>query len=83
MKTLKFYFAFKRLQNIACVELRTDGRILAYVKVDPTTVDLEEGFTRNVRNVGHLGTGDLEITLSKDGDLERAQPLLLASYENA
>lgn len=83
MKTLKFYFAFKRLQNIACVELRTDGRILAYVKVDPATVDLEEGFTRDVRNVGHLGTGDLEITLSKDGDLERAQPLLLASYENA
>lgn len=41
MKTLEYYCAFKRLQNIACVELRTDGRILAYVKVDASTVALE------------------------------------------
>lgn len=83
LKTLKFYFAFKRLQNFACVELRTDGRILIYVKVDPAEIELEEGFTRDVRDIGHYGTGDLEITLSSSDDLERAHPLLLASYENA
>jgi hypothetical protein len=36
-----------------------------FVKVDPTSVPLEPGFTRDVSNVGHFGTGDLEITLSK------------------
>ena len=39
------------------------------------------GFTRNVKDVGHFGTGDLEITIKSDEDLERAKPLILKSYE--
>ena len=39
------------------------------------------GFTRDVSNVGHYGTGDLEITLVKPKDLERAIPLIKRSYE--
>jgi predicted transport protein len=33
--------------------------------------------------IGHFGTGDLEITLSKPEDLERAMPLIKRSYENS
>jgi len=44
-------------------------------------IDLEEGFTRDVRRVGHLGTGGLEIRISSDKDFEKAKPLLLRSYE--
>jgi predicted transport protein len=51
------------------------------VKVDPSEVTLEAGFTRDVSEVGHYGTGDLEITLSKPEDLERAKPLIQQSYE--
>ncbi len=80
--TLRFYIAFKRIKNFACVEFRpTTEKILVYVKVDPASVPLEPGFTRDVSNVGHFGTGDLEITLSKSEDLERAMPLLKLSYE--
>ena len=82
--TLRFYIAFKRIKNFACVEFRpTTDKILVYVKVDPASVTLEPGFTRDVSNVGHFGTGDLEITLSKSEDLERAMPLLKRSYEDS
>lgn len=82
--TLRFYIAFKRIKNFACIEFRpTTGRINVFVKVDPTTVTLEPGFTRDVSNVGHFGTGDLEITLAKPEDLEKAMPLIKQSYESS
>jgi len=82
MKTLKHYFAFKRIKNFACVEIHTQTRnILVHVKVDPVSVTLENGFTRDVQNVWHFGTGDLEITISSDPDLEKAKDLLIKSYE--
>ena len=82
--TLRFYIAFKRIKNFACVEFRpTTGKILVYVKVDPASIPLEPGFTRDVSNVGHYGTGDLEIVLSKLDDLERAMPILKRSYDDS
>jgi predicted transport protein len=57
--------------------------LLVYVKVDPSTTDLIEGFTRDVRKIGHFGTGDLEINIRSIDDLERAKPLILASYESS
>jgi len=81
-KTLKFYFAFRRIKNFACVEVRPQtGNVLVYLKVDPDGIRLEEGFTRDVRKVGHFGTGDLEVTISSDADIDRAKPLFDASYE--
>jgi predicted transport protein len=79
---LRLYIAFKRIKNFACVEFRpSSAKILVYVKVDPSEVALEPGFTRDVTEVGHYGTGDLEITLSKPEDLERAKPLIQRSYD--
>lgn len=52
-----------------------------FLKLDPDQVDLEEGFTRDVRNVGHFGTGDLQVTLRDMADFEKAQPLLRRAYE--
>ena len=81
-KTLKYYFAFKRIKNFACVEVHPGtGHLLVYVKVNPDTIPLEPGFTRDVRKIGHFGTGDLEIRLGSDADLRKAEPLLLMSYE--
>jgi predicted transport protein len=82
VKTLKFYVAVKRIKNFACVEVHPKtGEVLIYVKVDPDSVTLEEDFTRDVRKIGHFGTGDLEIRLTSREDLERAKPLLNRSYE--
>jgi predicted transport protein len=82
LKTLKYYFAFRRIKNFACVEVHPQSmRLLLYVKIDPSTIQLEKGFTRDVHNIGHYGTGDLEIIIQSDEDLERAKPLVLKSYE--
>jgi len=82
LKVLKFYFAFKRIKNFACIEVHTGtGKLLVYVKVDPESIDLEKGFTRDVKKTGHFGTGDLEIAIGSMADFEKAKPLLLKSYE--
>lgn len=82
MKVLKYYFAFRRIKNFACVEVHPQQmHILLLVKVDPASIQLERGFTRDVSNIGHYGTGDLEITIQNDEDLERAKALVLKSYE--
>ncbi len=81
MKPLKFYVAFRRIKNFACVEVHPQSRVIVvYVKIDPDTVPLDPGFTRDVRNVGHYSTGDLEIAIRSDADVERARPLLIQSY---
>ena len=81
-KALKFYVAFKRLRNFACVEVHpSKATVSVYLKVDPNTVTLQEGFSRDVRTIGHYGTGDLEITIRTQEDLEHAKPLLQKSYE--
>ncbi|MEA1907413.1 MAG: DUF5655 domain-containing protein, partial [Euryarchaeota archaeon] len=76
------YFAFKRIKNFACVEIHPQTKhILVYVKINPDSTELEDGFTRDVRNIGHFGIGDLEITISSDADIEKAKSLLIRSYE--
>jgi predicted transport protein len=83
VKTTDFYVAFRRLKNFGCVELRNQlGKLLVFVRVNPDTVTLEPGFTRDVRDIGHFGTGDLEITIQSLADLEKAKPLFDASYQN-
>ena len=80
--TLKHYIAFRRIKNFACVEIHPQiGRITVYVKVNPDTITIEPGFTRDVRKIGHYGTGDLEITIMNDEQFEKAKPLFIKSYE--
>lgn len=81
-KTLKNYFAFRRIKNFACVEVKTSlDLVRLYLKINPDTIDLQSGFTRDVRHVGHFGTGDLEVTLKSHDDLERTKHLIVQSYE--
>ena len=81
-KRLKYYVAFKRIRNFACVEVHpSKSRITIFLKVNPEDIELIPGFTRDVRAVGHFGTGDLEVKIRTQGDLERAKPLLQRSYE--
>lgn len=79
-KDLKLYVVYKRMRNFVCVVVQK-GKFLLHVSLDPRLVDLAEGFTRDMRGVGHWGTGDLEITLRGMADLEKAKPLLQRAYE--
>ena len=79
---LRYYIAFRRIKNFACVELRNQREnILVSVRLNPDEVEPVEGFTRDMRNIGHSGTGDLEIIISSDESLERAKDIIKKSYE--
>ena len=82
MKPLERYTAFRRLKNFACVKI-LGNELQIWVKVDPATVQLRAGFTRDVTNLGHLGTGNLEVRLQSASDLEEAKPLLMSSYQQS
>ncbi|MGG7569298.1 DUF5655 domain-containing protein [Streptomyces sirii] len=76
----KQYRAYQRLRNFACVCPPRRTKLLVYLKANPKHVDLVPGFTRDVTGLGHHGTGDLEVKLRTDRDLERAQDLFRLSY---
>jgi len=73
-KTNLDYIAFRRLKNFACVEVHPKPeKLLMFLKVDPTTLTLENGFTRDVREVGHFGTGDLELSIRSIEDFRESE----------
>ncbi|MGE6720557.1 DUF5655 domain-containing protein [Peribacillus frigoritolerans] len=82
VKILKHYIAFKRIKNFACVEIHPQtGKLLLYLKVNPQSITLENGFTRDVSNIGHYGTGDLEVVIASDEDIEKAKHFINMSYD--
>lgn len=81
-RTLKLYLAYRRIKNFLCVEVHPQNHeLLMFVKVDPDTVTLEPGFSRDVRSIGHFGTGDLELRVKDVDGLKKAQLLIAQSYE--
>ncbi|NLG41008.1 MAG: DUF91 domain-containing protein [Chloroflexi bacterium] len=83
-KTTKLYIAFKRLSNFACFEFHPANKeIVVFLKLDPTTMQLEPGFTRDMTYIGHYGTGNLEVVINSEDDLKKAQVLIAQSYENS
>jgi len=82
IKFLKWYIACKRMKNFATVQLQTQkNSLLMWLPLNPDEVALEDGFSRDVRGVGHHGTGDIELTIRSLGDLEKAKPLIQRSFE--
>ena len=76
---LKLYLAYKKVQNMVCIEIY-NKQIILFLKINPDTVKLENGFTRDMRSIGHYGTGDLQIMIKNAADFERAKPLLERAY---
>lgn len=84
MKELKFYVAFKRIKNFVCLEIFPQAKtVTAFLKLDPDTVTIEPGFTRDVRKIGHYGTGDLEVVIRTPADFAKAQPLFQRAYDES
>ncbi|WP_291631042.1 DUF5655 domain-containing protein [Clostridium sp.] len=77
---LKLYSAFKKIKNIICVEVRMKS-IMLYLRINPDEIALESGFSRDVRNIGHWGTGELEITVKNVEDFEKAKEYINKAYE--
>jgi len=76
---LKLYTAFKRLKNFATVVLQRN-RVIVYLHLDPSSIGPLPANARDRRNIGHWGTGDLELSITSADELEAAKPLLLRAY---
>jgi predicted transport protein len=78
----KHYMAFRRNRNFASVQIYNQKRVVrVYLNLDPDTVDFDPAMMRDVRQIGHFGTGDLELTLRSKKDIEIASALIEMSYE--
>lgn len=76
---LKLYLAYKKVLNIFCIEIY-NKQIILRLKLDPDTVEIEDGFTRDMRGIGHYGTGDLEVSIKMENDFQKAKALIERAY---
>ncbi|MFJ9469084.1 hypothetical protein [Streptomyces caniferus] len=56
------------------------GALVVTLPLNPATVDLRPGFTRDLRGLGHHGSGDREVQFRTSGGVERAQELFRVRY---
>lgn len=77
--SLKLYTAFRKIKNIVCIEVFSN-RITLHLKLEPSTVNYEDGFSRDTSQIGHWGTGDVEVTIRNKDDFEKAKPLIDRAY---
>jgi predicted transport protein len=77
----KFYISYRTSQNIVSMELQ-QKKILLFLKLDPKKVSGPKGISRDVSNLGHYGTGDLEIAISTAEDFEEAKRFIDMAYRN-
>ena len=75
----RLYLAFKKHKNFSCLVLRKNA-LVVYLNLNPDDYTLEPGFTRDVRTIGHWGTGDLEVLINSWETFEKAKPLMQQSY---
>ena len=77
----KYYIAYKVSKNFVCMEVHK-SRILLYLKVDPSSIDSLPPNTRDVRKIGHFGTGDLEFSVKNGEEAEAAKEFISMAFEN-
>ncbi len=80
IKFLKHYIALTRFKNFASIQPMKNF-IKIWVNLNPSDIDLEEGFSRDVTNVGHHSSGNIEIDIRNSEELEKVKPLLVQSYQ--
>ena len=76
---LKLYAAFKKIKNVVTV-VANKKKLVVNLPLDVNTVTFEEGFSRDVTNLGHWGCGAVELHLQNGADLEKAKSLIDRAY---
>ena len=76
---LKLYVAFKKIRNVVTV-VAQKKKLILNLPLDVSTISFEEGFSRDVTNIGHWGCGPVELCLQNGTDFEKAKPLIDRAY---
>lgn len=79
-KQLKYYVAYRRIKNFCTVVIQ-GSQLKLYLHLNPDTVPVDPSYMRDMRSLGHRGTGDLEVLIRSEADVRNAQPLLQRAYE--
>jgi len=83
-KELKFYYAYSRIKNFVCLEIRPQKKnILVFLKIDYKAIENPAKNVRDVSKIGHYGTGDTEVSISTIEDFEKAKVLIEKSYNQS
>ncbi len=77
----KYYIAYKTTQNFVCIETQKKKLVL-FLKLNPDELGNLPKQARDVRNIGHFGTGDLELTIKNSTDFEETKELINLSLKN-
>lgn len=78
-KELKLYYAYRRLKNFATLVLQK-GRLLLYLHLSPASETLPIN-ARDVSQVGHWGTGDIELSINNLAEFDMGKSLIVRAYE--
>lgn len=77
----KFYIAYKISQNFVCLEVMK-SKIVLYLKLNPKNIEFNSEICRDVSEIGHYGTGDLEVTIKSEDDLIASKELIRLALAN-
>lgn len=75
VKPQKDYIAFKKDRNIVCYELQKK-QMKIFIGAKWGAIDDSKNLARDVSKVGHFGTGDYQIQVDSDKDLEYIMSLI-------
>ena len=72
--------AFKTVRNFASLETQRK-KILIFLHLDPNEFSNQSTLgSRDVRRIGHFGTGDLEIQVTSSRDVPEAMALIRRAF---
>ena len=77
----KHYIAYKTSQNFVCLQIYKN-KISMYLKLNPDDVKPMPKQGRGVREIGHLGTGDFELTIKSIQDFEETKGIIDEASKN-
>ncbi len=77
----KLYIAYKTSQNFVCLET-FKTKIRLYLKLNPIDILQIPEHGRDVRNIGHFGTGDFELTINNLTDFNEVKEYINDSFKS-
>jgi predicted transport protein len=78
---LKKYVSYAHGKNIfCCVHLQKSG-LRIWLKLNYSRLENPPDYVRDVSNIGHWGTGDVEVRIDTLQKLETSTPFIRQSFE--
>ena len=75
---LRQYIAYKKIGNFVTIDM-TNDKIQMYLNLDPSEIELRNNM-RDMTNIGHFGTGNLEIIITSIDEYNQAKALIELAY---